>query len=130
MHNTTVKYIMKNGQLAPASDQDAGRLKLFNMAITEGETIEVYLTKTDSNDKTIGQLAKVHALIRELSSFTGYDFDELKDEVKRKAGLYVIKGTEEHQTELKSFAECSKDELSLAIEMCVQIGHFVGYYVD
>lgn len=121
---------MKNGQLAPASDQDAGRLKLFNMAITEGETIEVYLTKTNGTDKTIGQLAKVHASIRELASFTGYDFDELKDEVKRKAGLYVVKGTEAHQTELKSFAECSKEELSLAIEMCVQIGHIVGYYLD
>jgi len=130
MQNATVHYIKKEGQLVPASERDAGALKLFNMAIAEGDTIEVYLTKTDGNVKTTGQLAKIHSMIRQIAAFTGNDFDDIKDEVKRKAGLYVVKGTEEHQTELKSFAQCSKDELSTAIEMCVQLGHLVGYYLD
>lgn len=130
MQNATVNYIKKEGQLVPASDRDAGALKLFNMSIKDGETIEVYLTKTDGKDKTVGQLAKIHSMIRQIASFTGNDFDDIKDEVKRKAGLYKVTGTEEHQTELKSFAQCSKDELSTAIEMCVQLGHLVGYYLD
>lgn len=130
MQNATVNYIKKEGQLVPASDRDAGALKLFNMSIKDGETIEVYLTKTDGKDKTMGQLAKIHSMIRQIASFTGNDFDDIKDEVKRKAGLYKVTGTEEHQTELKSFAQCSKDELSTAIEMCVQLGHLVGYYLD
>jgi hypothetical protein len=130
MHNTTVHYIKKGDQLVPASEKDAGALKLFNMAIKDGDTIEVYLTKTDGKHKTMGQLAKVHSMIREIASFTGNDFDDIKDEIKRRAGLYVVTGTEEHQTELKSFAQCSKEELSTAIEMCVQLGHLVGYYLD
>lgn len=130
MHNATVHYIKKDGQLVPASDKDAGALKLFNMAIKDGDVIEVYLTKTDGNQKTVGQLAKIHKMIRDLANFTGNDFDDLKDEVKRRAGLYVIKGTEEKDTELKSFADCSKDEISAAIEICVQLGHLVGYYMD
>lgn len=130
MQNATVNYIKKDGQLVPASERDAGALKLFNMAVKDGDIIEVYLTKTDGEQKTTGQLAKIHAMIREIAGFTGNDFDDIKDEVKRKAGLYVVKGTAEHQTELKSFAQCSKEELSTAIEMCVQLGHLVGYYLD
>jgi hypothetical protein len=42
----------------------------------------------------------------------------------------VITGTSEEHTELKSFAECSKEEISSAIEICVQLGHLVGYYID
>lgn len=130
MQNATVHYIKKDGQLVLASDRDAGALKLFNMSLKEGDTIEVYLTKTDGNKKTLGQLAKIHKMIRDLANFTGNDFDDLKDEVKRRAGLYVITGTDKKGTELKSFAECSKEEISSAIEICVQLGHLVGFYAD
>jgi len=130
MSNATVHYVKKNGQLVLASDRDAGALKLFNMAIKDGDVIEVYLTKTDGQQKTVGQLAKVHKMIRDLANFTGDNFEDMKDEVKRRAGLYVITGPEEKNTELKSFADCSKDELSAAIEICVQLGHLVGYYMD
>jgi hypothetical protein len=130
MHNTTVHYIKKGDQLVPASEKDAGALKLFNMAIKDGDTVEVYLTKTDGKQKTVGQLAKIHKMIRDLANFTGDNFEDMKDEVKRRAGLYVITGPKEENTELKSFADCSKDELSAAIEICVQLGHLVGYYMD
>ena len=130
MQNATVHYIKKQGQLVPASEKDAGALKLFNMAIKDGDTIEVYLTKTDGKQKTVGQLAKIHKLIRDLANFTGDDFEDMKDEVKRRAGLYIITGPDEENTKLKSFADCSKDELSAAIEICVQLGHLVGFYAD
>jgi len=42
---------------------------------------------------------------------SGYTFDEMKDVVKDASGLGG-----------KSFADCSKDELMLAIEACIQIG--------
>jgi hypothetical protein len=42
---------------------------------------------------------------------SGYTFDEMKVIVKQASGL-----------EDKSFADCSKDELMLAIEACIQIG--------
>lgn len=126
MHNTIVKFIKKDGQLVPASESDAGKLKLFAMSLKEGVDVEVYLSMTNNVDKTAGQLAKVHALIRELAAFTGHTFEEMKDEIKRKAGLYVITGTRPSDKELKSFGDCSKEEISAAIESCIEIGHMIG----
>jgi hypothetical protein len=126
MHNTIVNYIKKDGQLVPASENDAAKLKLFSMSLKEGDNIEVYLSMTNNVDKTAGQLAKVHALIRELAAYTGHTFDEMKDEIKRKAGLYIITGTRSSDKQLKSFGDCSKEELSSAIESCIEIGHMLG----
>jgi hypothetical protein len=126
MHNTIVKFIKKDGQLVPASESDAGKLKLFAMSLKEGTELEVYLSMTNNVDKTAGQLAKVHALIRELASYTGHTFEEMKDVVKEKAGLYVITGTSSSDKKLKSFGECSKEELSSAIETCIEVGHLLG----
>ena len=57
-----------------------------------------------------------------------HTIDEIKTEVKRKAGLFTI--TETSSYDYKSFRECSKNELSKAIETCLEIGHMLGYYMD
>jgi len=126
MHNTTVNFIKKDGQLIPASEGDAAKFKLYAMSVKEGDSVEVYMSLLQNNDKTLGQLAKVHALVRELSNFTGHTFDEMKAEIKERAGLYVITGTRPSDRQYKSFAECSKDEISRAIETCIEIGHMLG----
>ena len=126
MHNTIVKFTKKDGQLVPASEAEAGKLKLFAMSLKEGTDLEVYMSMTNDVDKTAGQLAKVHALIRELAAFTGHTFDEIKLVIKEKAGLYVITGTSSSDKQLKSFGDCSKEELSAAIETCIEVGHMFG----
>lgn len=126
MHNTIVKFTKKDGQLVPASEADAGKLKLFAMSLKEGTDLEVYMSMTNDVDKTAGQLAKVHALIRELAAFTGHTFEEMKDVIKDKAGLYIITGTSSSDKQLKSFGDCSKEELSVAIETCIQVGNIFG----
>jgi len=126
MHNTTINFVKKDGQLIPASDGDAAKFKLYSKSVKEGDVIEAYMSLTAPNDKTLGQLAKVHALVRELANFTGHTFDEMKDEIKRRAGLYIVIGTNESDILFKSFAECSKDEISRAIETCIEIGHDMG----
>jgi hypothetical protein len=126
MHNITIQYVKKEGKLVPASEADAAKLKLYTMSLKEDVSVEVYLQMSNNVDKTAGQLAKVHALIRELAAATGHSFDEIKDEVKRKAGLYVITGTRPSDKELKSFGDCSKEEISAAIESCIEIGHVIG----
>lgn len=80
------------------------------------------------DDHSLVQLAKVHALIRELAHCTGNDFDDVKLEVKRKAGLTIkSKDNEGKSIEyVKSFADCSKEQLSMAIEACITIGNDVG----
>lgn len=127
MHNTTVTYIKKDGVLVPENTHEAGKLKLFNASVKEGEKVEMYLSLSTPSDKTIGQLAKVHAAIRELASFTGHNFDEIKEMVKKKSGLFVVTDPTSKKVEYKSFADCSKDELSKAIESCIEIGSLLGY---
>ena len=129
MHSTTLTFVKKNGQLIPASEREMGKLKQFNMALKEDSTIEVYMSLASKNDKTLPQLARIHTMIRELAEFTGHTFDEIKDEVKRKAGLHVVAETRSQDWKLKSFADCSKDELSKAIDTCIEIGHLLGHHL-
>lgn len=127
MQNATVTYIKKDGLLVPASETDASKLKLFNMSLKEGSTVDVYLSLSIPGNKTLGQLAKIHAMMRELANLTGHSFEEIKNEIKRKTGLYVIIGTRSEDKEYKSFSKCSKDELSKAIESCIEIGQLLGH---
>lgn len=129
MHNVVIAYVKKDGLMVPANESEAARLRLFNASLKEGAVVEVYLSETNDVDKTAGQLAKVHALIRELANFTGHTFNEMKDEIKKRAGLWKITGTRPEDRELKSFAECSKEELSAAIENCIELGNLLGYHV-
>lgn len=130
MHSTTLTFVKKDGQLVPASERELGKLKQFNMAIKEGKTVDVFLSISTPNDKTLPQLARIHTMIRELAGFTGHSFEEIKEEIKRKTGLYVITGTRSENKEFKSFADCSKDELSRAIDTCIQIGYLLGYDIN
>ena len=50
--------------------------------------------------------------------------EEIKDMIKLKAGLNTSDG------ELKSFADCSKEELSLAIQAALQLGEQVDFPLE
>jgi hypothetical protein len=104
------KFIKKNGKLIFANPQDKLAYEIFVDKIPEGQKVEMYIDLANA-DHSKAQLAKVHACIRELAKESGYTFDEMKLVVKQASGL-----------EDKSFADCSKDELMLAIEACIQIG--------
>jgi hypothetical protein len=62
-------------------------------------------------------------MIREIAQEIGYTFEEAKLVVKRKAGLCFTKNKEEY---CKSFGQCDKNELNLAIQACIEIGDFSG----
>jgi hypothetical protein len=104
------KFIKKNGKLIFNSPQDKLAYEIFVDKISEGQKVEMYIDLANT-DHSKAQLAKVHACIREMAKESGYTFDEMKDVVKDASGLGG-----------KSFADCSKDELMLAIEACIQIG--------
>jgi hypothetical protein len=124
MQNITVKYINDGGNLKPFTSTDAALYSQFKKQLAQGEIVELYITKIENDEhKTNGQLAKVHACIRDLARFTGHTFEEMKDTVKEKAGLY-----DPASKEYKSFADCDKKELSDAIQICMDIGNTVGYY--
>lgn len=104
------KFIKKNGKLIYQTPQDKLAYEIFVDKLAEGQKIEMYLDFADANHSK-AQLAKVHACIRELAKESGYTFEEMKDIIKENSGLAG-----------KSFADCSRDELMLAIEACIKLG--------
>lgn len=104
------KFIKKNGKLIFNTPQDKLAYEIFVDKIQEGQVIDMYLDLANA-DHSKAQLAKVHACIRELAKESGYAFEEMKDIIKENSGLAG-----------KSFADCSKDELMLAIEACIKLG--------
>jgi hypothetical protein len=113
----------KDGKL---SSNNPEKYKLFIDSMEEGQMAEIFL-ESNIDDGTLTQLAKVHACIRELAKETGYTFEDMKLEIKRQAGLCVKKVFEgENYMVCKSFGDCSKDELSLAVQAIIQTGETVG----
>ena len=90
--------------------------------IPEGMKVEIFAS-ISSDDGTAAQIAKVHAMIRDVANTIGYTFGEMKLQVKRKAGLCINKGGSEY---CKSFAKCNKSELNLVIQELIDIGDFSG----
>ena len=90
--------------------------------LPEDTKIEIFVSVSE-DDGTTAQIAKIHAMIREIANSIGYTFSEMKLQTKRKAGLCFNKGGSEY---CKSFADCSKSELNLVIQELIEIGDFSG----
>ena len=129
MHNITIKVIIKGTEIIPASSEDAGKLKLFNMGTKKEQELEAYLTVLENDNKTAGQLAKAHALIREIANSTGHTLEEIKLIIKERAGLYDPATISSTSSPFKSFADCNKQEMSKVIEECIALGHDLGIYL-
>ncbi len=94
----------------------------FVKALTKGQRVMMFLEAYDDS-KTLSQLAKVHACIREIATEQGESFKEAKKSVKEAAGLYVeFKGMAYE----KSFEDCSVSEMTLVVEAIIEIGDFIG----
>lgn len=102
------------------------KYKEFVNGLQVGQTVEIFM-ESNVDSKTVPQLAKVHACIRELAKEVGYSFEDMKLEIKKKAGLCVVKemGGEKFMI-CKSFSDCSVDELGLAITAIIEVGETVG----
>lgn len=118
----SLKLIKKNGKLTYLEPKDKLAYEIFENKIKEGQKVDMYLDLADA-DHSKAQLAKVHACIRELAKEIGYTFDEMKTIIKEQSGLCM---EQDGIYECKSFADCSKDELLLAIEACIEIGKEVN----
>ena len=114
----TVKLTKQGGKLVYPDDKSKLNYQMFLDKLSEGQKVEMFIGLADT-DHSVAQLAKVHACIRELAKESGYTFDEMKTLVKQQSGLCYDGGG---ATLCKSFADCSKDELLLAIQACIEIG--------
>lgn len=117
-----VQCTVKNGALDFPIKALGNKYQKFLNDLPEGSKLEIFIGV--SGDKGSNpQLARLHAMIREIAQEIGYTFEEAKLVVKRKAGLCFTKNKEEY---CKSFGQCDKDELNLAIQACIEIGDFSG----
>jgi hypothetical protein len=112
------KLTKKNGNLVHINESTKISYQLFLDKLQEGQEVEVFMGLTSDNG-SLAQLAKIHACIRELAKESGYTFDEMKFIVKKHSGLCYDGGGAEY---CKSFKECSKDELAMAIESAIELG--------
>ena len=126
-----IKIKKTNGKLYPFLPSSIKELKRFTNILTEGQTAHVYFEPVNDNG-TLLQLAKVHAMIRQLALHTGTTFQGMKLEIKRRAGLFLIVYIDtEPVSHIKSFGEdCSVEDLSLAIHACIEIGEEVNYILN
>jgi len=116
------KLIKKDGKLVYSNPQNKLAYELFIQKLSEGQEVDIYIDLANA-DHSRAQINKVHACIRELAKESGYTFEAMKLLVKEQAGLcYEAEG----QLECKSFGDCSKDELLLAIESCIEIGKIMN----
>jgi hypothetical protein len=123
------KYIKKNGRLEFTSLSSSKQYELFVSRLPEGQLVECFYEATH-DDGTLPQLAKLHAMIKALANHVGETAENMKLLVKDKAGLCIIREVSGKEYFLaKSFAECSKQELSLAIQAAIEIGEEINFLV-
>jgi hypothetical protein len=126
-HHFTGKYIKRNGVLQLISSAVSKQLELYVSNVPDGTIIEFFY-EVQHDDGTLPQLAKLHVMIRQLASHVGETVENMKILVKDRAGLCIAREVAGKEYFLaKSFAECSRDELSLAIQAAIEIGEEVNY---
>lgn len=114
----SVKLVKQGGKLIYPDVKSKLNYQLFLNKLSEGQEVEMFIDLSNT-DHSLAQLAKIHACIRELAKESGYTFDEMKVLIKKHSGLCYDVGSEEY---CKSFKDCSKDELAMAIESAIEIG--------
>jgi len=123
----TGKYIKNNGVLKPFSNAQSKQQEAFVSHIPEGAIVECFY-EIQHDDGTLPQLAKLHVMIRQLASHIGETVENMKILVKDRAGLCIAREVAGKEYFLaKSFGECSKEELSLAIQAAIEIGEEVNF---
>jgi hypothetical protein len=115
-----MKLSVKNGELHFRFKGNEQKFKNFLKSIPDDANLDLFIS-VSTEKGTNAQLAKIHAMCRELANGLGYTFEEIKLTVKRKAGLCFTKNNVEY---CKSFADCDKDDLNLVIQACIEIGDF------
>jgi hypothetical protein len=115
----SVKFKKENKELIIANQLSKVQLDLFVKQLEEGQKVLVTY-EVVNDDASYAQLSKLHKCIRELAEYSGMSMDDMKLYVKNEAGL--VKGDS-----IVSFADCSKEELSGAIQACINIGDKIGF---
>jgi len=120
----SVKLVKRHGKLIYLNKGMEAIHKEFINSMAEGQVVEVFF-EAYKDDGTKLQLAKIHACIRKLANEIGFTFEEMKLEIKRRSGL-AHGDLSSSNGYVKSFGDCSLEELSLVIQTIIEAGDFVN----
>ena len=124
------KYKKERGLLKPLSIAGIKQHELFVSNIPEGAIVEFFY-EVQHDDGTLPQLAKIHVMIKQLSTHIGETVENMKLLVKDRAGLCIAREVSGKEYFLaKSFGDCSREELSLAIQAAIEIGEEVNFLLS
>ena len=112
--NMHVNMTIKNGKLEFNIKALEEKYKSWITELPEGTRIEAFFSVAGEKG-TKAQLARVHAMIRELANTLGYTFEDVKAMTKERSGVPE-----------KSFADCDKEELNLVIQELIRMGDFTN----
>jgi hypothetical protein len=127
MNHLNGKYKKERGILKPLSIASMKQYELFVSRLQDGAIVEFFYEE-QHDDGTLPQLAKLHAMLKPLATHIGESVENMKLLVKDKAGLCIAREVSGKEYFLaKSFGDCSKEELSLAIQAAIEIGEQVNF---
>tara|TARA_R100001463_G_scaffold119417_2_gene175258 strand:+ start:366 stop:725 length:360 start_codon:yes stop_codon:yes gene_type:complete len=105
--------IKKGDKLVHTLDAKEQLYKEYVKSLPEDTKVDIFMDVSGSKGSK-AQLAKIHAMIRQLADDVGEDTMSMKAQVKERAGID------------KSFADCDKHELSSVIQVILTMGDFLG----
>lgn len=130
MNHLNGKYKKERGLLKPLTLAAAKQYELFVSRLADGAIVEFFYEE-QHDDGTLPQLAKLHVMLKQLSMHIGESVENMKLLVKDRAGLCIAREVSGKEYFLaKSFGDCSREELSLAIQAAIEIGEQVGFIIQ
>lgn len=118
-----VRFRKEKGELIFNKKSDEDLYTKFINLLHSGNLVDAHFEIVHA-DKSLAQLSKIHKMIREIAVYSGEDFDQVKKEVKRRSGLSYKNEAQDEQ--FVSFANCSKDEIAMAIYIAEKISLDLG----
>lgn len=127
MNHLNGKYKKERGILKPMTIGGMKQYELFVSNLADGAIVEFFYEE-QHDDGTLPQLAKLHVMLKQLSMHIGETVENMKLLVKDRAGLCIAREVAGKEYFLaKSFGDCSREELSLAIQAAMEIGQEVNF---
>lgn len=115
---TTISVTKRDGKLVNTNLIDKVKFDTFQDSLKDGDVVEVTYEKAGSSG-SYGQISKIKVSIRALAKESGETFEKMEEIVKMKSGLEI-------GGKFKSFADCSKDELSETIKVIIELGDILN----
>jgi hypothetical protein len=112
----------KTSGLAYHTKKEKMAYDLFISKIKDGEEVEIFMA-IKGKKANLAQISKVHASIRTIALELGYSFEDMKLIIKMQSGLFF---EAEDEAICKSFADCTSEEISLAIQACNEVAEKHG----